>query len=46
MFGDQFYPTNAEFLLDVAAEVRDQVWRMASHASLGVWCGNNEMAGG
>lgn len=44
MFGDSFYPTNDEFLTDVAAEVRDNVWRMGSHASLGVWCGNNEMA--
>ena len=46
MFGDQFYATNDAFLLDVAAEVRDQAWRMGSHASLGVWCGNNEMANG
>jgi beta-mannosidase len=44
MFGDSFYPTNDAFLTDVAAEVRDNVWRMGSHASLGVWCGNNEMA--
>ena len=43
MFGDSFYPTNDAFLTDVAAEVRDNVWRMGSHASLGVWCGNNEM---
>ena len=45
-FGDQFYPTNDAFLSNVAAEVRDNVWRMGSHASLGVWCGNNEMAVG
>lgn len=46
MFGDQFYPVDGGTLMDVAAEVRDQAWRMGSHASLGVWCGNNEMAGG
>ena len=46
MFGDTFYPTDDAFLTDVAAEVRDNVLRMGSHASLGVWCGNNEMAGG
>ena len=46
MFGDQFYPVDDGTLTDVAAEVRDQAWRMGSHASLGVWCGNNEMASG
>jgi beta-mannosidase len=45
-FGDQFYPTNAGFLANVAAEVRDQAWRLGSHASMAIWCGNNEMAGG
>ena len=44
MFGDQFYPTDVGTLTDVAAEVRDQAWRLGSHASLGVWCGNNEIA--
>jgi hypothetical protein len=30
----------------VAAEVRDNVFRMGSHASLGVYFSNNEMASG
>ena len=46
MFGDQFYPTDGDFLRDVAAEVKDQAWRLGRHASLGAWFGNNEMAAG
>ena len=38
------YPGNdVAFLNDVVAEATHQVRRLANHASLVVWCGNNEM---
>jgi uncharacterized membrane protein YgcG len=46
VFGDQFYETGASFLANVAAEVADNAWRLGSHPSLALWCGNNEMASG
>jgi beta-mannosidase len=46
MFGDQFDRTDAAFLQDVAAEVRDNVFRTGSHASLGVYFSCNKMASG
>jgi beta-mannosidase len=42
MFACNLYPTNPEFLASVRAEVRHQVRRLAHHASLALWCGNNE----
>ena len=38
------YPANNEqFLADVKKEATFQIRRLASHASLLIWCGNNEM---
>jgi beta-mannosidase len=46
MLGDQFYNTQQSFLASVGAEVEDSLFRLGSHASLGVLCGSNEMASG
>jgi beta-mannosidase len=41
------YPVHDEaFLASVSAEARHQVRRLAHHASLVAWCGNNEMEEG
>lgn len=45
-FGDQFYCVDSAFLANVAAEVADNVWRIASHACIVQWTGNNEMGSG
>ena len=38
------YPTwDDAFLTSVEAEARDQIRRLRHHASLALWCGNNEM---
>ncbi|EGG14069.1 beta-mannosidase [Cavenderia fasciculata] len=42
MFACCLYPSNKEFLDNVRKEVRDQVLRLDHHASLALWCGNNE----
>ena len=39
------YPATPEFLENVEAEIRHQVERLAHHASLALWCGNNEDLG-
>jgi beta-mannosidase len=43
MFANGMYPGDSAFLANVRAEARDQVRRLRSHASLALWCGNNEM---
>jgi beta-mannosidase len=43
MFAGGMYPADPAFAANVRAEVRDQVLRLRGHASLAVWCGNNEM---
>ena len=44
MFACTTYPTlDGSFLQNVAAEVTDQVCRLRHHASLALWCGNNEL---
>ena len=41
------YPaTDADFMANVAAEACDNVRRLRHHASLAVWCGNNELEQG
>lgn len=41
------YPTyNAEFMANVRAEAEDNVRRIRHHASLALWCGNNEIEQG
>lgn len=43
MFACSMYELNDEFKETVANEVRDNVKRLRHHASLGIWCGNNEV---
>ncbi len=45
MFACSQYPSTPEFLAEVDAEVRYQVKRLASHASIAIWCGDNEVIG-
>lgn len=45
MFACSLYPSNEEFLESVEKEIADNVYRLQSHASLAVWCGNNENLG-
>ena len=45
MFACSQYPSTPEFLKQVDAEVRYQVKRLASHASIVIWCGDNEVIG-
>lgn len=42
MFACGTYPTNTEFLNNVAYEVRHQMHRLRHHPSIIVWAGNNE----
>lgn len=43
-FACRAYPLDEdEFLANVKAEIRDQVFRLQHHASLALWCGNNEL---
>lgn len=46
MFAGTLYPYDSSFLNNVEAEAREQVKRLASHASLALWCGNNEVSEG
>ena len=43
MFACAVYNLTPEFAENIRAEVRDNVRRLRHHASLGMWCGNNEM---
>ncbi|GHU99867.1 beta-mannosidase [Bacteroidia bacterium] len=43
MFACSMYPTDSGFLKSVEAEAIDNVRRLRNHASLAIWCGNNEM---
>ncbi|OPJ63541.1 beta-mannosidase [Clostridium oryzae] len=43
MFACNIYEMTEEFEENIAAEVEDNVKRLRHHASLGLWCGNNEM---
>ncbi|XP_074102182.1 beta-mannosidase-like isoform X2 [Cotesia typhae] len=42
MFACSMYPTTPEFLASVKEEVKQNVWRLKSHASIVIWAGNNE----
>lgn len=42
MFACAMYPGDEAFLENVKQEVTDQVNRLQNHASLAIWCGNNE----
>lgn len=42
-FACAVYPPTPAFLANVAEEARQNVTRLRSHASLALWCGNNEI---
>jgi beta-mannosidase len=42
MFACAMYPGNEDFLENVRKEAIEQVQRLKKHASLALWCGNNE----
>ncbi|MBY0245326.1 MAG: glycoside hydrolase family 2 protein [Sphingobacteriaceae bacterium] len=46
MFACTMYPSDAEFLENVAQEATDNIQRIQNHPSLAMWCGNNEIAVG
>ena len=41
-FGCSLYPAGDAFLSSVEKELEDNIYRLQSHPSLAVWCGNNE----
>jgi len=43
MFACAVYDLNDEFDQNIRAELADNIKRIRHHASLGLWCGNNEM---
>lgn len=43
MFACAVYELTDDFDTNIRAEIRDNVRRIRHHASLGLWCGNNEM---
>jgi beta-mannosidase len=43
MFACAVYDLNHEFEENIRAELADNIKRIRHHASLGLWCGNNEM---
>ncbi len=45
MFACNLYPSDNAYLAEVRAEVTDNVARMHHHASIAVWCGDNELIG-
>ncbi len=45
MFSCAVYPGDQAFLDDIAAEFAHQVRRLADHASIALWCGDNECVG-
>jgi beta-mannosidase len=45
MFSCMPYPSDRPFLTDVATEITQQVRRLSHHASIAIWCGDNEVIG-
>lgn len=45
MFACMSYPSDRAFLADVRAEITQQVRRLQHHASIALWCGDNEVIG-
>lgn len=43
MFACANYRLTRDFENSIMAELKDQIRRLSHHASLGIWCGNNEM---
>lgn len=46
MFACAVYDMNEEFTENIKKEAEDNIKRIRHHASLGLWCGNNEMEWG
>jgi beta-mannosidase len=46
MFACSMYPGNDAYLRNVGVEAEHQVKRLRNHASIALWCGNNENAEG
>lgn len=46
MFACAMYPGDVEFLENVRLEAEDNVKRLRNHASIALWCGNNENSEG
>jgi len=46
MFACAMYPGDAEFLENIQQEAIDNVKRLRNHASIALWCGNNENSEG
>lgn len=46
MYAGSMYPYDASFLENVEVEAAEQVKRLASHPSLALWCGGNEISEG
>lgn len=45
MFSCNLYPADAAFLEEVKTEVEETVLRLNHHASIALWCGDNELVG-
>ena len=45
MFSCSLYPSTPDFLHEVDGEVRENVARLHHHASVALWCGDNELVG-
>jgi beta-mannosidase len=45
MFSCMSYPSDRAFLDDVRTEITQQVRRLGHHASIALWCGDNEVIG-
>lgn len=45
MFSCSTYPASEEFLGEVEAELNHQIRRLRDHASIAMWCGDNECVG-
>ena len=45
MFSCMSYPSDRAFLADVRTEITQQVRRLSHHASIALWCGDNEVIG-
>lgn len=43
MFACDLYPANSEFAENVKAEIKDNILRIASHSSIILWGGDNEL---
>ncbi len=46
MFACNMYPGDSAFMKNVENEAKDNIIRLRNHASLALWCGNNEVDNG